>query len=287
LMTGAPAPAADYAAFFDSTPDWPDRAILRARFQQALATENDPDTLARLCPNSPLTQAGALVRCGSVLGTGPMTPIARQAWAGGMDSASDEAAFLTLYASVLTPADQTARFQRQVRTGQFAAASRQIDRLRNDEQAAARARVALRSRAPDADEALAAVGASSDPLLLLDRLFWLRRTNRADDALSLWKSAGFQAQAAQPLVFAAERAAFARSLVTAERYADAAAMADDRTIAPQTPAGLEAAFTSGWLRLEKLGDPAAAADRFALVAQSPALISRSRGLYWLGRAREA
>ncbi|MGI4959750.1 MAG: lytic transglycosylase domain-containing protein, partial [Janthinobacterium lividum] len=86
--------------------------------------------------------------------------------------------------------------------------------------------------------------------------------------------------------FWTERDALARDLLRDHHDTDALVMADD---AYQTDPAVQVdgAFLTGWISLRRLHDPAGAEAEFSRLLSSTAAITRSRGDYWLGRARLA
>ncbi|WNM07961.1 hypothetical protein RI056_13400 [Komagataeibacter nataicola] len=55
LLSGAGGTAEEYATFLNENPAWPQRGLLLARYQQALAGEADDAVAGALCPRLPLT----------------------------------------------------------------------------------------------------------------------------------------------------------------------------------------------------------------------------------------
>ncbi|GAN53362.1 murein transglycosylase [Tanticharoenia sakaeratensis NBRC 103193] len=283
-------PAADYASFLAQTPRWPDRGLMQARFAHALAERTDDTGLASLCPTATLTYAPALLACARVTGAQAVGARARTAWIDAVDRPADEAAFLPVFGQYLTATDQWRRFQRQLSAFSISAAGRQIDRLTPTRQPLARALLAYRARSDDADRLLGLLSSDeqSDPQLVLYRLHALRRAGDFDGGLTLWQSQGLALQKAHPgHDWTEERAAFARALMLAGRSTDAVLLADDETLPSQDTDRLEADFLTGWLALRTGHDPVRAQAAFRPLTSCPALLTRSRGWYWLARAKAA
>ncbi|MBO1360968.1 lytic transglycosylase domain-containing protein [Acetobacter sacchari] len=287
-------PASTYAQFLATKPVWPHWKLIETRFQKALADEPDDGVARSLCASASLNAARALSRCVAVLGATPSLRAAgRAAWRDANDGAQDAALLRSLFAADLSTQDNWARFQREERSGQLTAASQTAQLLPADLAALATARVAFHRNDPGAEALLANVPAArrSDPVLALDRLRWLRKAERLDDALALWKSEGMTAErraseAGAATAFWTERDALARALLAQGRDADAFAIADDAMPATDVHSA-DAAFLSGWIALRRLHDATTATQHFTTVAQSRSLIVRSGGYYWLGRARTA
>lgn len=306
LMPGGGS-ATEIAGFLRQNPDWPNRPLLTQRLDQALADETDGSVLGTLCGQAALASPGALLRCaggplpatgsspGLDLPTQPSPAIvaaARAAWVAGITQPDQEAAFLRSWSTFLTQGDQWRRFDRLEWSGNLAAAQRTVPMLSGPDQPLAIARLSLRRGAPGADGIAAALQgqAARDPALLLDLARWLRKADRPDEALALWRSRGIatEAQVAPPQLaaFWTERDALARDLLRDHHDADAFILADD-TAQTDPAARIDSAFLTGWIALRRLHDPAGAEQRFARLLAFDAAITRSRGDYWVGRARLA
>ena len=308
--------ASEIDAFLQTHPDWPGRAALSQRLQDALAAEPDDAVARTLCNAHRPTTPATLLRCALAI-AGPATTLppaaragaqamplalanlpatvvaaARADWTEGLDDPLQEAEFLRLFGSVPGPADQWQRFDRQEWSGALAAAQRQVGRVPADLRPLALARLALR-RGDSGGAGLAAAlhgEAAGDPALVLDLARWLRRHDQDDAALELWRDRAQAAeQGARPARMAAywtEREALARDLLAAHRDADALHLADDPLQA--APAlRLDRDFLAGWIELRRLHDPASALAHFAALTGSRSVITNSRGFYWLGRTLEA
>lgn len=285
----------DYLTFLDQQPAWPRRPAMLARVQDLMAQAPADDTgLAQACVTLSLTAAPALLACARLPAPPPdLVARARQAWVAGIDRAPDEDAFLAAFAAGLTADDQWRRFNRQELDGHTDAARRQAGRLPPARRALALARLALRAARPDsgADAGLSALASvppalADDPILVLDRLRWLRRTEQFDAAAALWAQSGLAAERRLPIpAFWSERDTLAHDMLLAGRDRDALALTG--TTGDMSPAARnEADFLAGWILLRRLHDPKSAAGRFRPLCASRALITRSRGLYWTGRALE-
>lgn len=285
--------AAEIAGFLAQNPTWPNRPLLMQRLEQAVATDVDPASLTTLCATLALTSAAALERC-VTLGApdAALVAEARTAWIHGNDQPDQEAALQRDWGGWLTREDDWQRFDRLETAGNIAAAQRILPLLSSADQPLAGVRLALRRGAPDADALAARLAgtAAADPQLLLDLARWLRRANRDDAAMALWRTRGFAAEAAispaRLVAVWAERDALARDRLRDGHDADALALADDAAqIDPATR--LDAAFLGGWISLRRLHDPVAAEARFATLLQAEAVLTRSRGAYWVAQARLA
>jgi soluble lytic murein transglycosylase len=314
------ASASEIDTFLHDNPDWPGRAVLNQRLQQALAVEPDDSVARNLCLQHRPDTTPSLLRCAAALSATPAGPgllppagaaprqslslsrsslppaiasAAEAAWVGGIDDPAHEAEFLRLFGQVPTPADQWRRFDRQEWSGAIAAAARQIRRLSPADMPLAAARLELRRGDAGADGLAAALhGAPSrDPALLLDFARWLRRHERFDEALALWRDRALAAERAIPSprrpAFWTERDALAREMLSQHRDNDALYLAED-TVQTDSSAHLDSEFLTGWIQLRRLNDAVDAAPHFAgLTQESRSVITTSRGFYWLGRALDA
>lgn len=293
LVGPAHATAQEYADFLQSGKVWPRWSILTARMQQALASESDTQVLSRLCHSQKLTYAPALVQCSTQLATDK--PLQQQlavqaiaAWSNGNDSPSAANLLTGTFGAVLTPQSSWLRFDREERAGLLAAAQQTLPYLSASRQALAQARLAFRNNDATALSLLDALPESlrTDPWLVLDQARWLRKQQRYDEAVALWKARAVEAErATRSKLFWRERDALARDLIQQNRAEDAFAVANDTVTEGESR--LDAIFLSGWIALRMQHDPATAEDFFRQLTESQSLITRSRGFYWLGRARAA
>ncbi|KDU97020.1 lytic transglycosylase domain-containing protein [Komagataeibacter rhaeticus] len=293
LLSPARSSADEYATFLTENPSWPQRALLLARFQQALAAEPDNAAAGRLCAAQPLTDAHALLRCASATPRpAGLDAQARATWVNRADTPAEAQTLLTGFGTVLTPQDHWQRFDRQERAGRVDAAARQVPMLDPAQQVVARARLALRRNDPQAEAVLATVpdGQQADAALVFDHLRWLHHAQRLDEALALWHARGVAAEKEVPPTIAAgfwrERDGLARDLLLAHRTADALFMASDSADIGSAN-HYDALFLSGWIRLQYLHDARHAVTDFTPLAQAVPVITRSRGLFWAGRALAA
>lgn len=287
------ASAQDYADFLQSGGTWPRWSLLVLRMQQALASETDPQVLARLCHTQKLTYAPALVQCATQLaGDRPLqqqlATEAVSAWTDGNDTPAAASALVSTFGPALTPQSSWLRFDRQERAGLLSAAQQTLPYLSANQQPVAQARLALRNNDATAQSLLDSLPsfARKDPWLVLDQARWLRKQQRYDEAVALWKAGAVEAErTARSKLFWRERDALARELIAQNRAEDAFAVANDTVTDGESR--LDALFLSGWIALRMQHDSATAEDFFHQLTASQSLITRSRGFYWLGRARAA
>ncbi len=292
MLSPHQASADEILVFLAQNPDWPDQALLKHRFAEALADEPDAQTAARLCTEHPPHEAPADLRCAEVFGllgkADLSTAAARAAWVEGVTQPAEEAAFLARWGRVPTEADQWQRFA-FLASGNPVAADRQVGRLDAGHARLANALLAFRRQDAGALSDLASVPESlrATPDLLLAEAKFLRRTHAEDAALALWRTALPPAEAASPPAlrpaFWAEREALAHVELANGQSQTAFALADDSALTPDQAADAE--FLAGWIALRALKNAPLARQKFAaLASHSHSAITQARAHYWLGRA---
>ncbi len=298
---GGGASAEEIAAFIATNPDWPGQDLLARRRDEALVALADDRAAAAFCRNAPPVLPEAWLRCANAAAaSGDAAAAARAAgfaWSGGIDDAAAEAVLAARWPGALTPAATWARFTRLLPRDAEAAA-RALPEMTPEQQAAARAVLALRADRPDAGDQLAGLPASVRewPLVFFETARWLRRAGRLADAAALWQASGEGATHAagdRAAAFLAERETLARQILATgdaeTAYAViAGGVADPAGAAETAAARADPIFLAGFIALESLHDPARAAPHFrALAALSPAVITQARAHYWLGRVAAA
>jgi soluble lytic murein transglycosylase len=287
----------ELTAFLDSSPDWPQRALLTRRRDEALAAEPDTAAVIRVCDhNSPAIAAAALLRCADADAQAgradAAVAAARRAWIDGPSDPAWETTVAQRWAAGIRPEDQLRRFDRLAAVD-VPGARRQFLRLDAADRPVAAARLALKTDDATAATLLAALTPTqrSDPAIMLETARWLRRTGRDDEALALWSGSG---TAAEQAVREDRRAAFwdERNILARRRLHSGDNQGAFALASAHAPYASEqradAAFLAGFIALRRLGDPAGAARRFATLTQDfKAALTVSRGYFWLGRADAA
>ena len=283
---------AEVTGFVEASPDWPHRAALLRRRDEAMPAEPDDALVARTCDGGTVVEPAALERCAAAyrqLGrAGDAAMAARKAFVTSNPDPARDAAWLSRWAGVIGPAEQRARFTELAWTD-TAGATRELPNMTPEDRAGPEALLALRRDDATAATLLAALSETTRvaPELMLETARWLRRANRDADAAGLWQVAGAGAERAAPVerlaAFWNERNILLRRRLKDGDAAGAYALADDtRQTAPEPAA--DAAFVAGWIALRQLADPARALPHFrGLAGMSRAAITRSRAEYWIGR----
>ncbi len=298
-------PFDSYASFLTAHPGWPgESANRRAAERQAqnAAPGNVVAFFRRYPPQSAtghVALARALAASGDIAGA---NAAAKAAWRMGSLSTQDEGLVLTQFAGALTPEDHDARMDALLWQDATGTAQRQLGYTSAAQRPILAARLAFRTKAPDA----AAISASTqalyvnDPGYVADRATWLRNT--LSPSVRPWL-ASRPALAARPgnvekwyevLLVNARGAAADNQWQVAY---DIARQVDDAypagTDVSKKPYGERDDYTSlvwlaGQTAMKQLGRPADAMPLFERYGRgSMAPQTRAKGFYWAGRAAEA
>ncbi|MCC2113215.1 MAG: lytic transglycosylase domain-containing protein, partial [Hyphomicrobiales bacterium] len=283
---------ADFAA---SAPDWPIDAVIRRRAEQALARENAgaDDILAAFAGSAPVSTEGTFELAGALMAKGDKNRAARlirEAYLDKTLSDADEATIISKFGSLLGPANHKARLDRLLYAERANQALRTAKRLGVQTVKLAEANVAVMRKAKNASAALDTVPAAlqKDPVHLFARIQYLRRADKIKDAAKLMLSAPKNAALlGDPDEWWIERRLLTRELLDLNEPALAYKIAAGHSaVSPEDQ--VDAEFHAGWIALRFLDDPAKAEPHFARILDiAKGGRSRSRGLYWWGRAAAA
>ncbi|MBS0334483.1 MAG: lytic transglycosylase domain-containing protein, partial [Proteobacteria bacterium] len=241
----------------------------------------------------PTTAQGALALATAekTLGrTGDATALVKRWWRDRSFDEATQSTMLARFGDMLTQDDHSRRADMLLYGKEGGAARQMLALLPADQQAAARARLALRADSRDALDQVAALPAElqASPGVVFERAAYQRR--KGLDMAALAAVGGFPHEVTSS--DQAERVWDERRhlVLTALRAGDARAAyaaAADSGLSAGTP-GADAEFDAGWIALSKLNEPAKAARHFAAVEQiGTTPLTRSRAFYWEGRAAEA
>ncbi|MDB5441088.1 MAG: Lytic transglycosylase catalytic [Caulobacteraceae bacterium] len=210
-------------------------------------------------------------------------------WRNDVFEADVQKTMLARFGDVLTVEDHIRRADILLYGTQGPAAKDVVALLPPAEQAAAQARIALRSNASTATRLVGALDAEhlNSPGVAFERAGYFQRRGQEPSAIALL--------AYLPKPPPTSDAAARIWLLRKQLVVYALQKGDVQSAYAAADAGLtqgadaaESEFYAGWLALDRMNDPARAAVHFARIAQignSP--ITRSRALYWQGRAAEA
>ncbi len=296
----------DYARFLSRHPGFPGEDAMRRVAERKIPLDGYPaDVASFFATAKPLTATGWARYAEALSSTGrrdEAATAARAAWGASGLSVVDEARLQARFAGTLTPADNDTRIERLLADRQPTAAVRMMTWGTPARRAIYGARVAMQLKQADAESRVLALGptTNSDAGLLMDRAIWLRDNGRSVEARNLL--AQFRLLNTRPydaekwyetlLVFA-RGAAADRNWQTVYRIASqiddafpAGANVSGRSIGERDEY-TSLAWLAGTSALHHLARPADAAtmfERYASAAKSAQ--TRSKGLYWAGRARQ-
>lgn len=248
------------------------------------------DIVAWFGADAPQSAQGAMALASAQRSLGRQAEAAqliRTWWTTKSFEADVQRTMLARFADVLTVDDHVRRADVLLYGAQGPAAREMIGLLPADRQAAALARISLRSDSEGGYQSLTPADQASAGVAF-ERGGFLRRKGRNQEAIAEFAKASAPAVTAEH----AERAWNERYRLTLAAIKDgdwrAAYQASANTGLNQGSDATEAEFYAGWIALNRLKDPVAAGQHFAAIARigsSP--ITRGRALYWQGRAAEA
>jgi soluble lytic murein transglycosylase len=295
--------AADFLARW---PGWPqERPIRLAAEKAASANSGAAARIAHFERHPPLTGAGWYWLADAYQSSGrgeDARRAAAAAWASADLGDALEPELLSRFGGMLRRADHEARAEALLWARNPAAARRLLPLLQGDAAALAAARAALQANQSEAGALLAAVPAArlDEPGLVMDRARWM--AGRGDAAGARRLAATTRIAPGAP----ADKARWMRWRLDLARGAEAAGQHDwayavaanhatyamgvnvaDRPLA-ERDLFTDLEFTAGWVAFHDQRRPREALAHFLRYeggARSP--VTRSKGLYWAGRAADA
>ncbi|WP_309677331.1 hypothetical protein, partial [Pseudomonas sp.] len=302
-------PFDSYAGFVMAHPGWPNEAANRraAERQAGNGYATPGNVIAYFRRFAPLTAGGGVAYARALASSGQTAAAydaAREAWRRGALSANDESAILSQFSGALRTYDHDARMDALLWAGSTGNAQRQIGYVSPARRGLFEARLAFRTRSPNASALMAqydAVG-DRDAGYVADKSSWLRGSGASPSARS-WLARTRPVGMTRPgnveefyevLLTNARGAAADSQWQTAY---DIARQVDDAypvgTDVSKKPYGERDDYTSlvwlaGQTALKRLGRPADAMtmfDRYGRGSQAPQ--TQAKGFYWAGRAAEA
>ena len=275
--------------------DWPrpERRQIAAEQLLEASGKSPSEVVAWFEGQEPRSARGVMVLASAYRALGRTEPAAnliRHWWRDVSFEADDQHAMLARFADVLTPDDHTRRADILLYGPQGPAARAMIDMLAADRQPAARARIALRSNARDAESRVSALSQAdqTSPGVAFERAGYLRRRGQEARALSL--VAHFPGELTTPEQAARIWYERVRLVLIAIREGNwrGAYLAAANSGLTRGAAAADAEFFAGWIALTRLNDPQAAGRHFAAIEQIGSTpITRGRAFYWMGRTAEA
>lgn len=279
-----------------ANPEWPDQNALRDRAETALFLDgSSPDKVkAFFSSSAPLTGAGKAALAGAYLKDGNQAgakELVTSAWRDYQLNPPVEKKILSEFGSMLTLDDHRARVDRLLYPDNPSltdAALRVAKLLPAEEQKKIAARIAVVKRGSNAGKLLDAIPASAtagDVGLLFNRIQWLRRKDRDQEAWNMLLSAPTSPDQLLDLDgWWTERRVNCRAALNAGQPRIAYQIAVEH--GPITgDSYVEAEFLAGWIALRFLSDPKSALEHFQAL-RTAAKSSKNIALaeYWLGRS---
>lgn len=295
--------AAEFRAFLDANPLWPDRTMLTQRMEEALFTQGGSAAAIKnfFKTTPPQTGIGIAALASAYLAEGNTQEArkhAANAWRNHKMPGTLETGFLDRFRDLLTAEDHKWRFDRMVtddvrwadnRKDRAAFAARVIPLLPQAEQVKAKVRLAVFNKASNAKALMAELPADpKDTGLAYHRIQLLRKAEKPEDAAKLILSYLPDPEKIAELdEWWAERRQIAYQLLKQKKYKAAYDLVKDAGPLSVNPLK-EQTFMAGWLAFRRLKDNAAAERHFndlAKAADGP--LSRAKAAYWLGRVAQA
>ena len=301
-------PFETYANFLIAHPGWPNELALRRAAERALDAGNwSPSTAVAFFRRFPPLSNTSKARFAQALAASGVRNeailAAHEAWVSGALPPTEESAILSGFSSSLGQADQDARMDMLLWQGATSAAGRQLALTSPGRRALFEARLAFRTKAPDANDRFAATQAegANDAGYVADRAVYLRDSGNAP-AMRTWlaQPRSFATPPADPAAWLDLLWSNARGAAADAQYATAFAIA--RQVENAYPVGTDIGerpygerddytnlvWLAGQTALKQLARPNEASAmflRYAGASKSPAI--QAKGLYWAGRAAEA
>jgi len=290
----ADAPFERVRAFLDANPDWPSRRLMRIRAEDQMPDTLPPgEVISWFEEDGPFSGYGMLLLTQAYFKTGQEAKAIetlRRGWREYDFDPRSEKTLRTQYRKHLRKVDHEVRMERLLWKRRFSAAKRLKPYVGTGRQRLADARMALAAMRGGVDGKIDRVPSefAEDPGLLYERIRWRRRKGRDEQTWDLIKQAPRDPEL---MVFPdrwwVEKHLQARKALRAGRPQ----LAYDLTIGHGMSEGVgfaQAEFLAGFIALRMLKKPDVAYRHFeTLEAGVTTPISKSRALYWMGRAADA
>ncbi len=294
----------DYARFVMANPGWPSENAMRRTAEKAMRPgESSATVIGFFQTTQPVTGNGFARLAEAMAASGRQVEAiaaARSAMGAADLSAYDESNLMARFTAQLSFADYDKRIDALLIAKKPSDATRMLYYASAARKPAFTARIALQSRALDAETQYAAVAAqvASDAGLLMDRTRYLRDTgNEASARYLMARPHAFTARPTNPEAYLELATAVARGAASDRQYQTAYDIA--RQVDDVFPAGADVAlqplgvrddytnltWTGGEMALVYLNRPADAVtlfDRYSHGGRSLQVLTK--GAYWAGRA---
>jgi soluble lytic murein transglycosylase len=288
---GSRASFGDISRFMVENPDWPGRALLRRRAEEAMTGKLPPhEALAWFEKHPPVSSDGRARFGAALLGQGDKEKgraVLKQAWIQGNFTKAREKQFYKSHRKLLTYSDHVRRLDRLLWEGRYWSSRRMMWKVKGADRALAEARFLLRHMLGNVDRAISKVPDElrGDPGLVYERLRWRRRKGRDKSALEILEAAPESPPYLEK--WWTERAILARRALDKGNITTAYLLAREHGLEAGADYS-EAEWLAGWIALSFLGYEDVAIGHFTAMFKAVKYpISRARGAYWTARAAEA
>lgn len=279
--------------FIDENPDWPEMKRLRLRAEQSLKSGGvaDNDIIAWFTDNEPVTGIGKIALADAMrhMRTGDqekITSLVRDGWKNGDFDEAQEIQVAATYASLLRKEDDIARLDRLLWEEKITPAKRMMNRVSQDYQKLAKARMALQENKKTSVLLVANVPPNlrKTPGLIYDRMrYRLRKDDNSgvrDMLLAAPVEVPYPEKWWKPREVQIRKAIDEKNFTMAKKLLANHGQADGVELA-------DATWLKGWLLTEFLNQPKAGYDAFYHMHSSVRYpVSKARAAYWAGRAAE-
>ncbi|WP_103171733.1 transglycosylase SLT domain-containing protein [Paracoccus sp. SY] len=288
LRAGHGAPG-DYIDFVRGHGDWPGLALLRergdAKMRPDLPAQDIRDWFVDRLPATLAAETAYLAT---------LDPAAAKAerarfWTAVPLTGPEETAFLAAHGPELVPL-MTARAVAMLDRQEWAQAERLLPRLPEPDRPLLAARIALQAGRAGVDDLILALpdAARADPGLTMDRYLWRVRAKQHEGAQALMLEASTSAEALRdPAAWASMRVDYARLAMRNGDWARAETLARSHFLPRDNRHYADLEWLAGFAALKQGAADRALAHFRHLETVVGSQISRSRALYWQGRAQEA
>lgn len=292
----APASFDEIKTALDQLTGWPGRETMRRRAEQQIfdSTLTFNQRAAWLQAGGPLSGDGKVALAQSLKAIGQSAQantIIKQAWRENILTPRAESYALMEFGSVLTAADHEARMDWALWRDDRATANRLMTRVGAEDRIVAQARIALQTRPRKGlQAAVDRVPASraDDPGLLYDRVRYIRRDGRPEDAMPIAAriTPGSAPAVGREALFKERRLYVPRALKSGNRARAYALVSDHGLTSGESFADAE--WMAGWLALRFTRDAASADRHFTRLNDGvSAPVSKARALYWRAMSQKA
>jgi soluble lytic murein transglycosylase len=278
--------------FLKKNPRWPQNYFLKLRAESLLNTKTDKKLIVNWFKKSrPVTGKGhkyyALAAESIVKDPHKLSSIIKTGWHYGNFSKSDQRSYYKQFRKYLSTADHVKKIDNHLWEGEISAANDSLRYVKSGYKKSFAAQLAFIQKKKDARSLFKRVPKKYYTSGLIYRYLWSRKSDlpSSSEIAGLSRIASTDTDRADS--FWKVQAYLAREFIERKKYRDAYKTTSSH-FAYNASSKSEAEYLSGWLALNFLKKSGLALKHFRnfnRVVKTP--ISKSRGIYWLGRAYEA